>query len=60
MPDWVAQRLWLGTILFAAGAGVLCLLRAVLGLGDGRRPTVAAFVYALHAVRAHAGGPASR
>ena len=26
-PDWVAQRLWLGTVLFAAGAGVLFLLR---------------------------------
>ena len=26
VPDWVAQRLWLGTLLFAAGAGVLFLL----------------------------------
>ena len=26
LPDWVAQRLWLGSILFAAGAGVLFLL----------------------------------
>jgi arabinofuranan 3-O-arabinosyltransferase len=29
VPDWVAQRLWLGSILFAAGAGVLVLLRAL-------------------------------
>ena len=29
LPDWVAQRLWLGTILFAAGAGVLYLLRTL-------------------------------
>ena len=29
VPDWVAQRLWLGTILFAAGAGVLFLLRTI-------------------------------
>ena len=28
-PDWVAQRLWLGTILFAAGAGVLFLIRTL-------------------------------
>ena len=27
VPDWVAQRLWLGTLLFAAGAGVVFLLR---------------------------------
>jgi arabinofuranan 3-O-arabinosyltransferase len=32
-PDWVAQRLWLGSVLFAAGAGVLFLLRT---LGWGR------------------------
>ncbi len=29
VPDWVAQRLWLGTITFAAGAGVLFLLRTL-------------------------------
>jgi hypothetical protein len=29
IPDWVAQRLWLGTIVFAAGAGVLFLLRTL-------------------------------
>lgn len=28
-PDWVAQRLWLATILFAAGAGVLFLIRTL-------------------------------
>ncbi|CAI7975175.1 arabinofuranan 3-O-arabinosyltransferase [Frankia sp. Hr75.2] len=27
LPDWVAQRLWTGSILFGAGAGVLFLLR---------------------------------
>ena len=27
VPDWVAQRLWLGTILFFAAVGVLYLLR---------------------------------
>ena len=29
LPDWVAQRIWLGTILFAAGAGVLFLMRTM-------------------------------
>ncbi len=28
IPVWIAQRLWLGSILFAAGAGVLYLARA--------------------------------
>ena len=44
-PDWVAQRLWLGTVLFAAGAGVWFLLR------DAHLPApaiaVASFAYAL-------------
>ena len=29
VPDWLAQRLWLGSLLFAAGAGVLYLLRTL-------------------------------
>jgi len=44
-PDWVAQRLWLGTILVAAGAGVL-----FLGRTWRWRPSAtvaAAFLYAL-------------
>ncbi len=41
---WVAQRLWMGAILFAAGAGVLALCR-VLGLwGPGRYVAVVAFM----------------
>jgi hypothetical protein len=47
-PDWVAQRLWVGTLLFTAGAGVLYLLRT---LGVSRRNALgalaAALVYAL-------------
>ena len=27
MPDWVAQRIWLGSILFFAGLGMLYLFR---------------------------------
>ncbi|WP_421119968.1 alpha-(1-_3)-arabinofuranosyltransferase family protein [Aquihabitans daechungensis] len=45
MPDWVAQRLWLGTILFAAGVGVRFMLKA-LGQ-EGPHVTAATFVYAL-------------
>jgi len=45
MPMWVAQRLWLGSILFLAGAGVWFLLRT---LGFERLPAaVASFAYAL-------------
>ncbi|MCK9921706.1 alpha-(1-_3)-arabinofuranosyltransferase family protein [Frankia sp. AgPm24] len=41
LPDWVAQRLWTGSILFGAGAGVLFLLRSF------RWPDRFAFVAAL-------------
>lgn len=44
-PDWVAQRLWLGTIMVSAGGGVL-----FLGRTWRWRPTsatAAAFLYAL-------------
>ena len=45
VPAWVAQRLWLGTLLFAAGLGVRYLLRTlgVRGPGIG----VAMLAYAL-------------
>ena len=36
MPDWLAQRLWLGTVLAAAGLGVTWLLRT-LGWGVDRQ-----------------------
>ena len=29
LPDWVAQRLWLGTVIFLAGLGVRYLLRTL-------------------------------
>ena len=45
-PDWVAQRLWLGTIIFVAGAGALWLMRSVLGWRTAPA-TVTAFAYAL-------------
>jgi arabinofuranan 3-O-arabinosyltransferase len=45
VPDWVAQRLWLGTILFTAGLGVRFLLKT-LGQ-EGPHVTAATFCYAL-------------
>ncbi|MEA3076705.1 MAG: arabinofuranan 3-O-arabinosyltransferase, partial [Actinomycetota bacterium] len=44
-PPWVAQRLWLGSILFVAGLGVRYLMKA---LGQrGPHVTAATFLYAL-------------
>jgi len=45
VPVWIAQRLWLGGILFAAGAGVLYLCRVLRLDGPGR--VVAALAYML-------------
>ena len=45
VPDWVAQRLWLGSLMFAAGAGVLYLLRTFGLRGPG--VVVAALAYML-------------
>jgi arabinofuranan 3-O-arabinosyltransferase len=45
IPDWTAQRLWWGTIIFAAGAGVAYLLRTLGWRGAG--VVVATFAYAL-------------
>ena len=45
IPDWVAQRVWLGTIIVLAGYGVVWLLRT-LGW-DGAAPWAGAFAYAL-------------
>jgi arabinofuranan 3-O-arabinosyltransferase len=45
VPTWVAQRLWLGSILFAAGLGILFLSRILRLRGPG--PVVAALAYML-------------
>ncbi len=45
LPDWVAQRLWLGSVLFLAGLGVRWMLRELHW--DGAGVTVASFAYAL-------------
>ncbi len=45
LPDWVAQRLWLGSLLFFAAAGMLYLLRTFGLRGPG--VVVAALAYML-------------
>ncbi|MHB1139656.1 MAG: alpha-(1-_3)-arabinofuranosyltransferase domain-containing protein, partial [Microthrixaceae bacterium] len=45
LPDWVAQRLWLGSIVLAAGLGVRWMMKELRWQGAG--VTVAAFAYAL-------------
>ena len=51
VPDWVAQRLWLGTLLFLAGLGV----RYLMGSRGyrGWAVTAAAFVYLLSPYTLH-------
>ena len=51
VPDWVAQRLWIGTLLFAAGLGVRYLLRT-LGF-DGRGLLIAMLAYELSPYALH-------
>ncbi len=43
LPIWLAQRIWLAILLFAAGAGVMQLLRTMRW--DGPGPLSAAIVY---------------
>jgi arabinofuranan 3-O-arabinosyltransferase len=45
VPDWIAQRIWMGSVIFLAGLGVRYLLRTLRWEGPGT--TVAAFAYAL-------------
>jgi arabinofuranan 3-O-arabinosyltransferase len=45
VPTWVAQRIWMGTILFAAGAGTMWMLRR-LGV-RGAAVAVGGFAYML-------------
>ncbi|KAA0234941.1 MAG: Alpha-(1-_3)-arabinofuranosyltransferase [Acidimicrobiales bacterium] len=45
VPDWLAQRLWLGSVMLLAGLGVRYLLRTLRWQGSGM--AVASFAYAL-------------
>ncbi|HUF32487.1 MAG TPA: alpha-(1-_3)-arabinofuranosyltransferase family protein [Acidimicrobiales bacterium] len=50
-PDWVSQRLWLATVMFAAGAGVLYLLRSFRWRGPGMLAAATLYMlspYVLH------------
>jgi len=51
VPDWVAQRLWVGTLLLAAGLGVRYLLRTLDF--DGRGLLVAMLAYELSPYALH-------
>ena len=53
IPDWIAQRLWLGSIIFAAGMGVRWMLKELRWERGGI--TVAAFAYALSPYLLHYG-----
>ncbi|MGQ0805110.1 MAG: alpha-(1-_3)-arabinofuranosyltransferase domain-containing protein, partial [Actinomycetota bacterium] len=50
-PDWVAQRIWLGSLLFFAGLGVLYLARTLELRGAGA--VVAALAYMLSPYSLH-------
>src|SRR6202453_775588 len=45
VPVWIAQRLWMGSILFAAGAGMLYLCRTVGLRGNGRYIAALGFMF---------------
>ena len=45
VPIWVAQRLWLGSIVFAAGAGVLYLADSLNLKGAGRFTAALAYAF---------------
>ena len=45
IPDWISQRLWMGSIIFLAGLGVRALLKTLDWKGRGT--TVASIAYAL-------------
>jgi arabinofuranan 3-O-arabinosyltransferase len=45
IPVWVAQRLWMACLLFAAGAGMLYLCRVVSLRGPGRYVAALAFMF---------------
>jgi arabinofuranan 3-O-arabinosyltransferase len=45
VPLWVAQRLWMGALLFAAGAGALYLCRTIGLHGPGRYVAALGYMY---------------
>ena len=62
VPDWVSQRLWLGTILLFAGLGMLYLFRTLGLRGPGATVGALAFMLSPYLARlrgAHLGDPAA-
>ena len=45
VPLWIAQRLWMGALMFAAGAGAMYLCRTIALRGPGRYVTAIAFMF---------------
>ncbi len=45
LPVWAAQRLWLGILIFAAGAGVLYFCKTINLVGPGRWVAALAFMF---------------
>ena len=48
LPTWVAQRLWLALLLFAAAYGMVKLLDAMIGPRRGLAHAVGGFMYAMN------------
>ncbi len=51
IPMWVSQRLWLGSILFLAGLGVLVLLKTMRWDGPGSVPAALAYMLSPYAMQ---------
>jgi arabinofuranan 3-O-arabinosyltransferase len=45
VPLWIAQRMWMGALLFAAGAGALYLCRTIGLSGPGRYVAAVGFMF---------------
>ncbi len=50
LPAWVAQRIWLGTLLFAAGMGMRFLLRTLSISGPGVPVAMLAYAFTPYAL----------
>ncbi len=57
VPDWVTQRLWMGTIIAAAGLGVLYLLRTLHFSGAGVLVAVLAYELSPYFLHYHTNFP---
>jgi arabinofuranan 3-O-arabinosyltransferase len=51
VPAWIAQRIWLGTLIFAAGLGMRYLLRTLGLRGPGVAVGMVAFAFSPYAIQ---------